>query len=171
MDDRLTRLFERLQASGFEDLRGAEVSVALPVSDKLLNEVIAEWLPPSGSVRELEVHPKADNRFAVRVRVRAASFLPPVNLTVVIDRQVELPASPVLVLRLEMGGLLSLAGPVLRFFDTLPPGFRIDNDRVYVDLAKLLEARGLLRVMEHLDQLHVNTADGKLILSVRARMR
>lgn len=170
MDERFARLFRRQQTSGFEDLRGAEASVTLPVSEKLLNELVAEWLPRSGSVRELEVHPKPDNRFAVRARLGAVSFLPPVNMTVVIDRQAELPASPVLVLRLEMGGLLSLAGPALRFLDALPPGIRIDNDRVYLDLATLLETRGLSQVMEHLEQLHVNTAEGTVILSVRARI-
>jgi hypothetical protein len=171
MDKRLARLFARQQASGFEDIRGAEAGFTLPVSDKLLNELVAEWMPRPGSVREIEVHPKADNRFAVRAKVGSASFLPAVNLTAVIDRQAELPASPVLVLRLEMGGLLSLAGPALRFFDALPPGIRIDNDRIYVDLAKLLETRGLLWIMDHLEHLHVGTTEGTLILSVRARVR
>jgi hypothetical protein len=170
MDERLGRLFRRQQASGFQDIRGTEVSFTLPVSDRLLNELVAEWAPSSGNLREIEVHPKPGNRFAVRARVGPASFLPPVNLTVVIDRQAELPGSPMLVLRLEMGGLLSFAGPALRFLDALPPGIRIDNDRIYVDLAALLETRGLLPLLDHLQHLDVSTSEGTMILSVRARI-
>jgi hypothetical protein len=107
----------------------------------------------------------------VRAKLGGASFLPAFNLAVAIDRQPELPASPVLVLRLEMGGLLSLAGPALRFFDALPKGIRIEKDRIHIDLARLLDERGLAGFLEHLDQLHVDTAEGTTILSVRARVR
>jgi hypothetical protein len=171
MDQRLARLLKRQVAAGFEDLRGAEAAVTLPVSDRLLNEIIAEALPSSGRVRDVEVRAQTGNRFAVRARIGGASFLPPLNLTVAIDRQPELPASPSLVLRLERGGLLSLAGPALRFFDALPPGIRIQDDRIHVDLAQLLEARGLSGFLEHLEQLHIDTTEGTTILSVRARIR
>ena len=47
MDQRLVRLLRRQAASGFEDLRGAEAAVTLPVSDKLLNEISPRrCLPP-----------------------------------------------------------------------------------------------------------------------------
>ena len=171
MDQRLARLFRRQEASGFEDIRGAEAAVTLPVSDKLLNEIITETMPASAKVRDVEVRAEAGNRFVVRAKIGAAPFLPPLNITAAIDRQPELPASPVLVLRLERGGLLSLAGPALRFFDALPPGIRIDNDRLHVDVAKLLAARGLSGFLDHLEQLHVQTTEGTIILYLRARIR
>ena len=171
MDQRLSELLKRQIASGFEDLRGAEAVVTVPVSDRLLNEIITQALPASGRVRDVEVRARAGNRFAVRARIAGASFLPALNLTVAIDRQPELPDSPVLGLRLEMGGLLSLAGPALRFFDALPQGIRIQDDRIYVDLAQLLSQRGLSGVLDHLEQFHVNTAEGSTILSLRARIR
>jgi hypothetical protein len=171
MDQRLARVLKRQVSSGFEDLRGAEAAVTLPVSDRLLNEIITEALPASGRLRDVEVRAQPGNRFTVRAKLGGASFLPPFNLAVAIDRQPELPASPFLVLRLEMGGLLSLAGPALRFFDALPPGIRIENDRLHIDLARLLDERGLAGFLEHLDQLHVDTAEGTTILSLRARVR
>jgi len=171
MDQRLSELLKRQIASGFEDLRGAEAAVTVPVSDRLLNEIITQALPASGRVRDVEVRARAGNRFAVRASIAGASFLPALNLTVAIDRQPELPDSPVLGLRLEMGGLLSLAGPALRFFDALPQGIRIQDDRIYVDLAQLLSQRGLSGVLDHLEQFHVNTAEGSTILSLRARIR
>ena len=149
---------------------GPRRAVTLPVSDRLLNEILAEALPSSARVRDVDVRARTGNRFAVRAKVAAAPFLPPLNLTVAIDRQPELPASPVLVLRLEMGGLLAVAGVALRFFDALPSGIRIENDRVHVDLAQLLEKQGLSGFLDHLEHLHIDTADGTTILSLRARI-
>jgi len=171
MDQRLVRLLSRQVATGFEDLQGTEAAVTLRVSDRLLNELVTEALPPSAKVRDVEVRAQPGNRFAVRAKLGAAAFLPPLNLTVAVDRQPELPASPVLVLKLEMGGLLSLAGPALRFFDALPPGIRIEQDRIHVDLARLLAERGLTGFLDHLEQFHVQTAEGTTILLLRARFR
>jgi outer membrane protein TolC len=171
LDQRLTGLLRRQIASGFQDLRGAEATVTLPVSDRLLNEFITEAMPASAAVRDLEVRAQEGNRFAVRARLGRASFLPPITLTIAIDRQPELPGSPVLVLRLERGGLLSLAGPALRFFDALPQGIRIEQDRIHIDLVRLLEPRGFSGFLEHIDQLHVGTAPGTTIVSTRARIR
>jgi hypothetical protein len=168
MDQRLLRLLKQQAAAGFDDLRGAEASITLPVSDRLLNEIITQALPASAKVRDVEVRALTGNRFGVRAKIGAASFLPPVSLTVVIDRQPELPASPVLVLRLELGGLLAVAGAAMRFFGQLPPGIRIDNDRVYVDLAQLLDKQGLSGLLEHLEELQVSTTQGATILSLRA---
>ena len=170
MDQRLLRLFNRQVASGFDDLRGAEAAVTLPVSDRLLNEILTEALPSSAKVRDVGVRAQAGNRFAVRAKIAAAPFLPPLSLTVAIERQPELPASPVLVLKLEMAGLLAVAGAALRFFDALPPGIRIENDRVHVDLAQLLEKQGLSGFLDHLEHLHVDTAEGTTIISLRARI-
>ena len=171
MDERLRRLLMRQQASGFEDLGGAEAALTIPVSDRLLNEIIAEALPRPSPVRDLHVAPKAGDRFAVRGRLTAASFLPALNLSLVIDRQPEFPGFPVLVLRLESSGLLSLAGPALRFIDALPKGIRVEQDRIHVDLPALLERHGLVSYLAFVEQLRVNTIEGALILTVRAAVR
>lgn len=170
MDRRVIALLERQLAAGFPDVAGAEASVTLPISDRLLNEIITEGLPPGGPVRELQVRARADNRCAVRVKVGSSSLLPAVSLTVVIERQPDLPSSPVLVLRLEMGGLMAFAGPALRFLDKLPPGIRVDGELVYVNLATLLAQRGFDAVLELLEQLRITTVEGATVVSLRARV-
>jgi hypothetical protein len=170
VDERFVRLFRRQQASGFEDLRGAEASVTLPVSERLLNEIIAESVPRSAPVRELHVKPQAGDRFAVRARIRSSPLLPAINLILSIDRQPELPASPVLILRMETSGLLSFAGPALRFLDALPQGVRVERDRIHVDLAQLLAARHLDSYLAYVKELRVNAVDGAVLLSIRGRL-
>jgi hypothetical protein len=171
MDPRLEMLLSRLQATRFSDLRGARADVTLPISDRLLNDLIATALPPSAPVRDLELTSKPGNRIAVRFKVAAASFLPPMKVTLVIEGQPELPASPILVLKLEMGGLQSLAGPASRFLSALPPGISIIDDRVHVNLATLLAERGLAELLDYAEQVRVTTAEGAVVVAVRAGIR
>jgi len=168
MDPRLAALLTRQRQRQFSDFAGAHAVVTLPVSDRLLNEALTEALPPSAPVRDLQLATLAGNRIRVRFKVGSATFLPAINLTLVIERQPELPRSPVLVLRMEMGGLLSLAGPALRFLDALPPGVRVDHDRILVDLARLLAEHGLAELLEFAEDLQVTTTDGSLVVGIRA---
>jgi hypothetical protein len=170
VDQRFVELFRRQQASGFEDLRGAEASLTVPVSERLLNEAIAQSLPASAPVRELHVRPQAGDRFAVRVRLGSSPWLPAINLGLVIDRQPDLPSSPVLVLRLEASGLSALAGAALRFLNALPPGIRMEADRTFVDVATLLDAGGLGGYLTHVNELRVNTVDGAVVIFIRGRL-
>jgi hypothetical protein len=62
-------------------------------------------------------------------------------VTLLIERQPQLPESPLLVLRLASSGLTVLARAASRFFDALPPGLRMENDLMLVDIAELLRQR------------------------------
>jgi hypothetical protein len=171
MDPRLAALLTRQRQRQFSDFAGAQAVLTLPISDRLLNEALTEALPPSAPVRDLQLASLAGDRIRVRFKVGSATFLPAINVTLVIERQPELPRSPVLVLRMEMGGLLSLAGPALRFLDALPPGVQVDQDRIFVDLARLLAERGLSELLDFAEDLHVTTTDGALVVGIRASVR
>jgi hypothetical protein len=168
VDERLLGLLLRQHASGFADLSGAAASLTLPVSERLLNEAVAAALPSSAPVRELHVKPLAGDRFTVRVRVGSSPLIPAINVSLLIEQQPVFPASPVLVLRMQSSGLLSFAGPALRLLGALPPGIRIDGERIYVDLLRLLEARGLAHYLEYLRELEIHTVEGALVASLRA---
>jgi hypothetical protein len=167
VDERFVRILMRQQAARFEDLRGAEVSATVPISERLLNEIVQESLPRSIPLRDLHVSPQAGDRFLVRARLGSSALLPPLKLSVLVDRQPDLPASPILVLKLEMGGLAAIAGPALRFLAALPPGIHVEHDRIHVDIAKLLEQRGLADYLAYIQRLEVHTADGAVLATVR----
>jgi hypothetical protein len=171
MDERLEALLSRLRATRFSDLSGARADLTVPISDRLLTDLIATALPASAPVRDLHLTSKPHNRIDVRFKVPAASFLPSMKVTLVIEEQPELPASPILVLRLEMGGLLSLAGPATRFLSALPAGIQIIEDRVHVNLATLLGERGLADLLEYAEQVRVTTAEGAIVVALRAGVR
>jgi hypothetical protein len=65
-----------------------------------------------------------------------------------------------------MGGLLGLAGAALPLSSMLPPGVRLDGDRIAIDLRALAAVRGAEDLLEHVRQLRVNTAAGRVVLHI-----
>jgi hypothetical protein len=162
------RLFRRQLETGFADLRGASAAVTVPISERLLNDILSEALPSSGAVRDLHVSPKAGDRFQVRARLGSSTLIPPIRFHVVIDRQPDLPSSAVVALRLQATGLMVLAGPLLRLMNALPPGILVKDDRIYIDLRTVLDRYHLARYLEYLNELRINTVENGLVLTVQA---
>jgi hypothetical protein len=160
-------LLREQQASGFPDVAGARASVTLPVSDRLVSRLVAQSLPSSAPISEIDLRAGNANRFSVRVRLTRPALMPPITVNLGIDQQPVLPSNPVLTLRLLSTGLLSFAGAAARFFNVLPPGIRTDGDLIHVDLHTLLEQRGLADHLNYFEHLEVTTEEGRFILSVR----
>ena len=167
MDPRLRDLLNELQRSRFEDLRGAQASARVPISERLLNELIRQRLPPGGAIRDAHVRPRAGNKIDVQVKLARPAFLPPLNITATIEQQPDLPRSPELVLRLSsIPGVMALAGGAAAFFDVLPPGVRMEGDRVRVNIAELARQHGQAYALELVRRLHVTTLEGAVVLEV-----
>jgi len=166
VDERIERLLQRQLAEGFPDIRGAQAAITLPISERLLNEVLAEAIPRSVPLTDLTVTPDAGDRFVVRFRVGSSSLVPRLKIVLAIERQPDLPALPVLVLRLETTGLMMVAAPLLRLFNALPAGIIVKDDRIHVDLRALAQSRGLASYLDYVDHLRVNTVSGAVVLTV-----
>jgi hypothetical protein len=166
----LVELLHRQQAAGFPDVAGTQVSATFPITDRLLNEVLARQLPPSAAVKDVRVRARAANTFVVNVRLARPAFLPPIGLTLRIARQPIFPNDPELILEVAASALMSLAGPALRSMDVLPPGVRLEGDHIRVNFRTLLEERGLGEAVRFIEDLRVATEDGRVIVSLRARI-
>jgi hypothetical protein len=164
-------LLRQQQASGFADMAGAQATVSLPLSDRLLNQVIAANLPPDGVLRHAELRVHAGERLTLRVTLAKPSFLPPLNVNLHIERQAQLPDSPVIVLKVSgAGGLMAMAGSAAGLANGLPPGMRLDGDRIYVDLDAMLRPHGADTLLDLLEKLSVTTVEGVVTLAFRARI-
>ena len=165
------KLLADQERQGFPDLAGSEGQGAIRVSERLLNTILAGQLSGSASIRELRVSPRVGNRFGVRI-VLAKSFIPPISLDVLIDKQPSLPGDPVLGFTLSgMGGLLRFAGPVAGFLKALPPGVRMEGDRVLVDIRAVLARQGLTTLLDYIKDIAVGTEEGRLVVAVAAGVR
>jgi hypothetical protein len=171
VDERIERVLRRQLADGFPDIRGAQAAITLPISERLLNEVLAETIPRAAPVTDLHVSPEAGDRFVVRFRVGFSPLVPRLKVALAIETQPDLPALPIVVLRLETTGLMMLAGPVLRLLNALPAGMTVKDDRIQVDLRDLAQRRGFAPYFDYLDSLRVNTVNGGVLLTVHGRIR
>jgi len=165
-------LIAQQQRTGFADVAGSEGQASIRVTDRLLNQVIATELQRSHAVREAHVRALSGDRFAVTLVLAKPSFLPPINIDVLIERQPSLPDSPVLVLKLAgIGGLTRFVGPAAAFLNVLPAGIRMTGDLVHVDLAALLQQHGFAFVLPHVEDVRLTTEDGAVRVGFRARLR
>jgi hypothetical protein len=163
-----TRLLREQQETDFADLAGATASLTLPLSDWFVSRLIANHLPASSPVSDLEVCAEAGNQIVLRVRVARLSFIPRVRVKLLIERQPILPSSPVIVFRIVSEGLAALAGTALRFMKVLPPGVHLNGDRLQVNIAQLLDKYGLADVVAYLTYLELTTAERRIVLVARA---
>jgi hypothetical protein len=168
-DPRLTRILEQLRASRFADVKGSRLSLAIPIGERLLNDIVAASLPPSLPVRDLTIRPRPANIIQVKARVAKFDFLPPVTVTLEIDQQPRLPDVPLGLRLRSFPGLTSIAGSVLPP-DKLPPGVRLDGERLFVDLRELLDRAGYGDLVPLIERVHVASEDGRLLVEVDARV-
>jgi hypothetical protein len=170
-DPRLASLLQHLIASGFADVSGTRVSATLPVTEDLLNRAIPFVLPPNAPVRDLTIHPESDDWFTVRVKLARPDFLPPLKLRLRVEQQPDPPASAVIGFRIaSLPGLMSLAGAALSLTQALPPGVRLEGDRLTVDLRRLLEPQGFAPYLQYVDRLHLVTRGGRFVVELGLRV-
>ena len=171
MDPRLLPILARERGARCPGLAGSGVRASLRISTALLNEAIAAYAASASMVKEVFVTPRAANHFDVRLKLAKPAFLPAFNITVAIEQQPELPANPVLVLHLTgAGGMLRLAGPAVTSSGMLPPGVRLDADRVFIDVHEIARHHGQAELLDYAEQLEVTTEEGSLILQLVARV-
>jgi hypothetical protein len=167
--DWLLALLRAQHDAGFADVAGAEVSLTLPVSDRLINQMIAERLPRGGAVSAVDVEAMPANQFSVRVKLGQSALLPPIRLGLAIERQPDLPAFPVIGLRIVSPGIAALAGAlVARFFHALPPWVQFEGGRLSIDLLAAAGSAGSAEAFGYLRSLALTTAAGRVIVSIRA---
>ena len=162
---RLLELLRHLQATGFRDLAGTRITADVPVSEHLVNDVLAS-LPPDAPVRSVAIRPEAGDRFSVRI-VPKAALIPAITLKLQIEAQPQLPDSAVLVLRMAtLGGLFGLASGAIA--GLLPPGVGLDGERILVDLRAIAAQRGVAELFDYLGALRIRSEAGRILVHVDA---
>ncbi len=171
MDPRVLDIVARQQAAGFRGLAGSDLRSTIRVAESLINEALAVLLPPNGALRSVTIHPHASDRIGVRLTLAKPAFLPPMTVTLAIQRQPQLPDDPILVLQLTGGaGVLRLAAPAITSFGLLPPGVRMDKDQFLVDVRMLMEQHGQAQLLDYVEELRVSSEQGAIVLGVTARV-
>jgi hypothetical protein len=163
-------LLRQQQSDGFPDLAGTDVSVTVPVSDRLISRLVAERIPAGVPIREFDFSAHHGERMRVRIRLAKPAFLPPIHIMLSIERQLDLPTNPTLVLKIASQGVASLAAIMLPFVDVLPAGVQYTDGRFIINVRTILERQNAADVLEYLTDVKVTTAEHQVIVRARARL-
>ena len=167
---KIADLFRERTGLDLGELAGSTLAGEIPISDALVNRMLAEKLAQHAQIGSLRVQAQPNDSVAIQV-VPRARLMPPMNIIARIEGQPEFPANPMLRLRWSMpaaGPLALFAAPMLSYFKAMPQGIRMDGDRVAVDLRELLRARGLDDVIAFVRKLDVHTRPGGFVLRFEA---
>jgi hypothetical protein len=171
-------LLERLrQMLGVDpqELAGTAISGEIPLRHDLVNRIIAQRLAASPSaVAAVRVDAQDDDNIGVEMSMRAGTMmLPAVRIAARIDRQPDLPHSPILGLRWSLPGLGPLgllAAPALAWLKVLPTGINAAGDRIDVDIAAVLRSQGLGELLPYIAALQVHTRRGAFVIRIELRV-
>lgn len=158
---------------GVDEIPGARVAGEIPIPDAVINRVVAQALARSDApVTRVHIETGDADRLLAYVTIRGPKLIPELKVLIEIERQPELPQSPVLVLRWSlpgMGPLAMFAAPFVSNLKNLPPGIRLDGERAVVDLGEMLRSRGMGDLLSLLARLNVNTQAGRVMVRFELR--
>ena len=169
LDDFSSELLAQLRSNRFADVAGTRVSARVPVSRALLNQFVARAIQsrqPPLPVRQIDLRPADGDRIDALVTV-TLPFVPRLKVGIFIERQPTFPSSPVLVLRWSLlGGLGQFISRIAGPHQKLPPGVRLDGDRILVDIPQAAAATPAAQFISYLRGLEVHTVGDRLVLAV-----
>jgi hypothetical protein len=158
-------IFRRLLDNKFAELPGLTVDASIPVPEQLINELNAAAIRGNANISSLAVSIYRGNRVFVILKTRLWPW--PLELTLRLDHQVDLRGSPRVWARLENKVLLARIGS---FLNVLPAGIDIRSDMVVLDIAALLPAPDLKRMLELIKSAEIRTEEGKVIFDAKIRV-
>ncbi len=168
MREILDPLLDAQRRSGFPDVAGAHAAATIPLTDRLVNDLIGKLLPPGGPVRSVVLQAQDGDQFVANLQVALGPIGLPVRLNFAIESQPDFPERPTLGLRLKNPALLTRFGALVSVSSRLPPGITIREDLIQVDLAILLARYDAAEAGRYVRELRVTTSAGKFVLSLRA---
>lgn len=160
----MDRVFQKLIANNFSDLKGTMVEASVPVPQGLVNELIDVTLQGNKTIESCQVSVHAQNRVSVDLKT---TLLPwSLHLKLKLDNSVDLASysSPKIRAWLENNRLLASLGCM---FNVLPDGFKLYGDQVVVDLDAFLQTPEQKRMLDLIKSMDINTEEGNVILDVR----
>ena len=173
----MSDLFDRVRSAlGVDieerDLAGGVVSGEIPLTNAVVNRLIAKQLQAAGGpVTAARVEALGEDRFTAELQVKAP--IPPVRITASIEQQPLFPGKATLGIRWSMpalGPLALFAGPALGFLKTLPPGMDVDGDWLAIDIPAVMRDRGLGDVLPHIWGVRLRTRPGAFVVQFELRI-
>jgi hypothetical protein len=154
-------IFQRLVNNNFSEVPGMEVNARIPVSEQLVNEIIAALLQGSQNIEYCRVSIGAQNHVSANVKTPLWPW--PLNLKLKLFREVDFSGSPKARAFLENNVLLGKLGAL---FKALPDGILIYENQISVDLGSFLQTPEQKQLLQMVKAVEINTEAGKIIFDI-----
>jgi len=158
----MDELFQRIIANNYSDFVGLTVEASIPVSQHIINEIIAVALQGNTSIDSCQVSVGGQNRISVTLKTPLWPW--PLNVKLRLYRSVDLVNSPKIRATLENNVLLGKLGS---FFKALPDWAHLYEDQIVVDLGPFLRTPEQKRIVELIKSAEIRTEEGKAIFDVQ----
>ena len=158
----LTQFLERQKATGFADLAGLDVSFAVPVTQKVMDDLLAP-VPFPEQVRSFRLRFGGNDLILLEVGLNLFMFKPTLRVEAQVDRHIAFPTNPVLTLNLLSGGLVEMGLNVV----PLPDWITVAGRQVRLDLGKLIRDGGNGWLMSLLRDVNVYVGTGAVNITGR----
>lgn len=160
----MDKIFQRIIHNNFSELRGTTADASIPVSQSLINELLAETLRGNKNIASLQASIHPQNRVSLDVKTALLPWT--LNLKLKLDKSIDFASysSPKIRAWMENNRLLGSLGSL---FNALPAGIKLYGDQVVIDLGVFLrtpEQRSLLSLVKSVD---MRTEEGKVILDAK----
>jgi len=173
IDPALLGKLRGLAGDSFQELAGTSLVGEVPLTNAVVNRLIAERLAASsGAVSAVHVEALDDDRFGAQLSLRS-KMIPSIRIVGRIEEQPQ-PQRPILGIRWSMPGIGPLgmfAGPALTFLNALPRGLRAEDDRILVDVSELLRSQGLGDLLPFIARIEVHARRGAFVLQFELRVQ
>lgn len=168
MHPMLAEWLTRQEETSFADLRGGEVRLRLPVREGVANEFLKRTVVASQqNLQDLTLTIGEANALDVRVKP-SMPFVPALTLAFVAERELRFTPSPTMALELKRQGLPALIVGMLPMMQKrLPPEVTLTAEGLTIDIGRVLEARGLGRVVPFIKSGEFESELGVLWVTVR----
>ena len=159
----MDEIIQRLIRDHFSELAGLAIEATLPVSERLVTEIVGMAIRGNKTISYCRVAISRQNRISVNLKTPRWPW--PLELTLRLERSVDVTRSPVLLAQLENKVLLGRLGS---FFKALPVGVKLRGDQVFVDLRAFVREPEQRIFLEMVRVVEIKTEEGKAILDIRA---
>jgi hypothetical protein len=132
------RFLERLKSKDYSDLRGLHLNGTVPIKQQIINEILKEKvIDGDNPVTDIALDIKESNEVHVNLTAEMFFITKSFNVILIPEKTEYAPDSPQVICRIRDTSY-KVIGKFFYLIKNLPEWLEIKNDRIAVDLKKLL---------------------------------
>jgi hypothetical protein len=155
-------IFRRLVDNNFSELPGIKVRASVPVSERLVNEIIQVSIQGNKNIEYCRVSISGQNRVIADLKTPLWPWS--FHLKLKLFKEVDFSGSPKARAFLENNVLLGKLGAL---FKVLPEGILLYEDQVSVDIGSFLQTPEQKRYLDLVKAISISTETGRIIFDVQ----